>query len=675
MTFVTRAITLLACLIYVGPLNAQVENCRDGVDNDFDGLIDLNDPDCNCSPTDQDRGPELIPNGTLENLVTNCDPIRSGIECLRGNDWKTYYTNSSGPELLNRAPFASQYYGVGNATILLLNVNRGINNPPQNPFRSDGMAVELVAPLRVGARYRFTFNSAGGSSIDRENQLLLLANDSGPPLRWEACDGATYPGWTQLTQFSSTGRSTTASRFTARSFDFVASAAHTYLAMANACISSSVDDDFEQWGWTLDAFSLREIIDTILPPPLPTPTISTRSGDGCATDLNLLAQTNGTLAYQWYRDGIAIGGAGTSRFSLPVTDRDRGALQVRVADDTRCALSEIYVPPPLPDALDRVQFTTPDCGRIANIRTRIKPAFTDWYIRWENAAGDSIASGSFIDSLRPDTYTAVAVSPDGCQVSSRAVSVGSGFPPLEVDLDVLPANCNSDDPASEVVVNLVSGTAPLLLSIDGGETIPAEAVSLLPGTYQLSVQDVVGCTTDPITTVIPEQDTLSTVLSVTSGENRFENYEVRLSTNREPDALNITWSVPDSLMQVLEGGFLLAGSPPFTTVYTVSVTDITDGCQGSASVRLLVPLQRNIYFPSAFSPNGDGNNDIFRPFVGSAVARVGDLRVYNRWGAEVYRGIAWDGEGQASGTYVWQAEVEYIDGATELRRGTIVLIR
>ncbi|MGB3618285.1 MAG: gliding motility-associated C-terminal domain-containing protein, partial [Catalinimonas sp.] len=67
-----------------------------------------------------------------------------------------------------------------------------------------------------------------------------------------------------------------------------------------------------------------------------------------------------------------------------------------------------------------------------------------------------------------------------------------------------------------------------------------------------------------------------------------------------------------------------------------------------------------LFFPDAFSPNGDGNNDRFRAF-GKYIATY-DLRVYNRWGEVIYqdtdfRGAGWDGTSRGrpvpAGTYAY----------------------
>src|SRR5690606_31279313 len=82
--------------------------------------------------------------------------------------------------------------------------------------------------------------------------------------------------------------------------------------------------------------------------------------------------------------------------------------------------------------------------------------------------------------------------------------------------------------------------------------------------------------------------------------------------------------------------------------YTVVVTD-QFGCQGTASVNVVVenPFcdERDIYLPNAFTPNGDGENDLL--FVrGNYITSI-DFHIYNRWGQEVFsttdQSTPWDG--------------------------------
>lgn len=116
--------------------------------------------------------------------------------------------------------------------------------------------------------------------------------------------------------------------------------------------------------------------------------------------------------------------------------------------------------------------------------------------------------------------------------------------------------------------------------------------------------------------------------------------------------------------------------------YYVHVTD-QYGC--SADDDLVVRAFRTgpeIFIPSAFTPNGDGKNDVLKP-VTAGIATLQFFRVYNRYGQVVYStsetGKGWDGVfngyPQPSGTYVYQAQGTDYNGRIVFRKGTVVLIR
>ena len=90
-----------------------------------------------------------------------------------------------------------------------------------------------------------------------------------------------------------------------------------------------------------------------------------------------------------------------------------------------------------------------------------------------------------------------------------------------------------------------------------------------------------------------------------------------------------------------------------------------------------------LFFPTAFTPNGDGRNDYFRPVYRCQLGQY-KLSIYNRWGEFIFHTtdprVGWNGlyngSTAAMGTYVWV--VEYID-ELNLKKynktGTITLIR
>ena len=117
--------------------------------------------------------------------------------------------------------------------------------------------------------------------------------------------------------------------------------------------------------------------------------------------------------------------------------------------------------------------------------------------------------------------------------------------------------------------------------------------------------------------------------------------------------------------------------------YVVRVTNDI-GCFDEDTIMVKVYyVEPGFYVPSAFTPDGDGNNDRFRP-IALGLKSMDAFRVYNRWGQMVYssknpRDLGWDGKIkgnlQEAGTYVWYAEgVTYLNQKIE-RKGTMILIR
>jgi gliding motility-associated-like protein len=110
------------------------------------------------------------------------------------------------------------------------------------------------------------------------------------------------------------------------------------------------------------------------------------------------------------------------------------------------------------------------------------------------------------------------------------------------------------------------------------------------------------------------------------------------------------------------------------------VTD-KSGCVIRDSVRLIL-LPDLLLIPTAFSPNNDGVNDLFRPLNKNLNKIV--FQVFNRWGEKIYEtdviGDGWDGtfkgRKQDLGVYAWQAEYQ-LTGQTKTLSisGNVTLVR
>jgi len=116
--------------------------------------------------------------------------------------------------------------------------------------------------------------------------------------------------------------------------------------------------------------------------------------------------------------------------------------------------------------------------------------------------------------------------------------------------------------------------------------------------------------------------------------------------------------------------------------YVVRATN-TIGCYGEDDIVVHVfKTGPEIFVPSAFTPNGDGKNDILKP-IPVGITKLDFFRIYNRWGQLLYSssiiGNGWDGTlngtQQPSGTYVYVTQGADYKGNTVFRKGTVVLIR
>jgi gliding motility-associated-like protein len=123
---------------------------------------------------------------------------------------------------------------------------------------------------------------------------------------------------------------------------------------------------------------------------------------------------------------------------------------------------------------------------------------------------------------------------------------------------------------------------------------------------------------------------------------------------------------------------------PVTVSGYYSVTVYND-C-GTATDQIAVTFKEcdnKPQFPNAFTPNGDGNNDTFKPVVNGSVYDY-EFHVFNRWGQEVFNSKdsqkGWDGKfgGRLvdNGTYVWLLTYKKtIGGSVIIAKGEVTVLR
>ena len=117
----------------------------------------------------------------------------------------------------------------------------------------------------------------------------------------------------------------------------------------------------------------------------------------------------------------------------------------------------------------------------------------------------------------------------------------------------------------------------------------------------------------------------------------------------------------------------------------VTAIDEND-CTATDDIFITVVKNYKLYIPNVFSPDLDGNNDIFMPY-GKANTLIKSMQIFDRWGNIVYDGgdfftngeVGWDGKVQGDfveiGVYVYSIEAIFVDGESVLFKGDVTVLR
>ena len=115
--------------------------------------------------------------------------------------------------------------------------------------------------------------------------------------------------------------------------------------------------------------------------------------------------------------------------------------------------------------------------------------------------------------------------------------------------------------------------------------------------------------------------------------------------------------------------------------YLIDISDIHT-CVTIDTIQMLVLKKPGYYLPTAFTPNGDGLNDVVRPYL-VGMKSLKSFSVFNRWGNLIFYsktyGEGWDGKYkgvvQDPGVYVWILEFINSSDSKVTEKGHITIIR
>jgi len=213
-------------------------------------------------------------------------------------------------------------------------------------------------------------------------------------------------------------------------------------------------------------------------------------------------------------------------------------------------------------------------------------------------------------------------------------------------------------------------------------TLNPTASPLSTTKYVLTVTDTSYCkkpTTDTVTvTVIPPVK-----LNVGNDTAIVASQPLQLNATGVDSTYTINWQPYNFLNNAYIFDPVATIPAMIDSIKYVATATSPEKCEGSDTIVVVVyKTQPDIFIPTAFTPNGDGLNDVIKPIL-VGIKKLNYFSIYNRWGQMVFTTSSadkgWDGtvngNKQDPSGYVFMAEaIDYL-GKTIYKKGTFVLIR
>ncbi len=405
--------------------------------------------------------------------------------------------------------------------------------------------------------------------------------------------------------------------------------------------------------------------------PNPTLRVATVQPTSCTTldgQVTVTPSGSGTFSYAW---------TGTNNAPLPTTGSSlsgvgEGLYTVLVTDEFSCSATQ---PTTLRSPVNNLALTstvqTQLCSRPGSgvISLNVTGGRLPVQYFWRDAGNALISNVSTLTGINSGIYNAAISDINGCTAVLNAIPVGlnpTGFADLGPPQDKCAGNALVLRPVSSTVAGNV-------YQWSSGQTSPTISVTGA-GTYSVNVSNPNGCTG---TASVQINDRPAPAISL-APEYRFcvGDGQSTTLTAGGASSLSFVWSQGNTTGRIL----------PVNAVgpYSVRATDPT-GCTALASTRVVDFCAPRVFIPEAFTPNGDGQNDLLDVY--STYTSGFEIKIFNRWGEVVFvsnepESIKWDGtyRGEVYPPMMYAYVISYgSEYDPELprvvRRGSVLLIR
>jgi len=356
-----------------------------------------------------------------------------------------------------------------------------------------------------------------------------------------------------------------------------------------------------------------------------------------------------------------------------------GTYMCTVADANNCLVRDTFV------------ITEPDTFKALRVSKR-NVVCAGRFDGWANAVptGGTLpynyawSPGSATDSLywglAPGTYTCTITDANGCTFDTSVTIVDtSGF--FSFNASATDVGCRSARLNAKPDKNSLAAMSYMWYFSDGDtssrnpvvHTYPSDS----PNTATVVVTDSVGCT-DTISLDVNIHYVMYADFSKDpNGPN--PNKPIKFLNASAPNASHFTWDFGDGTSSTAENPLKVFADSGMYHVCLVARD--SNSCGDTVCKDVLVDADKVIAVPSAFSPNGDGENDML--IVHGFRVKSFDLKIYNRWGQQMFETTqmswgwdgTWKGQKMPEDSYGYVLDVHYSDGTSEQKGGSITLLR
>jgi len=377
----------------------------------------------------------------------------------------------------------------------------------------------------------------------------------------------------------------------------------------------------------------------------------------------------GAYAYQWFKNNQVINSTSSS---LEVKESGQYRVQI-TSTATGCVSLDTAVVrvKPLPSVIVAATSATNLCeGDSVPLRATSQPSYQYQWMRNGSPVGG--ATGALFIATQSGQYTVTVTDTNQCSATAPATDIHLRTAPV-VTLDPIPSVCEGMTTVIPLMAQptggAFAGQGKAAGAVTGNEFNPAKVgAGQYVITYTLSGSGSTCPGRARQTVVVYAAPTVAVRdVSVSRGGTVMLN-------EKGADTLRYQWSPPDGLSDPTAARPL--ASPDQTTTYRLTATS-SQGCERQA--QLTVAVVNPVYIPDAFTPNGDGTNDVWE-LRGLSEYPNCSVEIFNRWGNCVFasKGYPQPWDGKRNGEDLAPATYQYVIklGDSELiKSGSVLLVR